>query len=250
MATISSYDPGMFCWMELATGDHKAAQAFYGGLFSWTANEMPMPDGNVYVMLQKDGKDVGALYENKKTPPNWLSYIAVASADETTARAKELGANVIQAPFDVMDVGRMAVLADPEGAVFAIWQRGRHFGAQVARETHSLCWNELETRQRDKAVQFYGSLFGYQTKVSPEYVELHVGETPVGGIMQMHQGMEGVPPHWMAYFCVTSCDDSTAKVQSLGGGVLVPPMDIPNVGRFSVVRDPQGASFALFEPKM
>jgi len=249
MTKVTQHDPGNFSWMELATTDYKAALRFYGELFGWTAQEMPMPEG-VYVMLKKDGYDAAAMYENKKVPPNWLPYVAVANADETAARAKELGANVMQGPFDVMDVGRMAVIADPEGAVFAIWQAGRHYGASVIRETGSLCWNELETRNRDAAVQFYTSLFGWTPKVSPEYVEFHVGGLGIGGAMTMNEQMKDVPPHWMAYFCVDDCDASTAKAQSDGGGVLVPPMDIPNTGRFSVLRDPQGAVFALFQPKM
>jgi len=247
---MATYEPGTPCWIELATSDQKAARHFYGELLGWTAVEYPMPDG-VYVMLQKDGKEVGALYENAKMPPNWLTYFAVASADEAAARAKELGANVMQEPFDVMgDIGRMSVIADPEGAVFAIWQAGQHTGAGLLRQTGALCWSELETRDRDKAVQFYGSLFGFKTKVSPEYIELHVGDTGVGGIMKMSPEMKGVPPHWLSYICITDCDASSAKVQSLGGRLAFGPMDIPNVGRFSVVADPQGAVFALFEPKM
>jgi len=246
---MATHAPGTPCWIELATSDQKAARHFYGELLGWTAVEYPMPEG-VYVMLQKDGKNVGALYENTKTPPNWLTYIAVASADEITARAKELGANVMQGPFDVMDVGRMSVIADPEGAVFAIWEARKSNGAELLREMGALCWSELGTRDRDKALQFYGSLFGYTTKVSPEYIELHVGETAVGGILQMNEEMKGVPPHWLSYLCIADCDASSAKLQSLGGRLMFGPMDIPNVGRFSVVADPQGAVFALFQPKM
>jgi predicted enzyme related to lactoylglutathione lyase len=249
MTTVTKHDPGEFCWIELATSDQKAARRFYGELFGWTAEEMPMPDG-VYVMLSKDDRKVGAMYETSKMPPHWLPYIAVASADETTARAKELGANVMQGAFDVMDAGRMSVVADPEGAVFATWQANKHIGIQVARESGVLCWCELSTRNADAARQFYGSVFGYKTKVSPEYTELHVGEMPVGGILPMHEHMKDVPPHWLSYICVDDCDASAAKAQSLGAGTLVAPMDIEKVGRFSVLRDPQGAVFAVFQPKM
>lgn len=242
---VTKYESGMFCWMELATNDQKASRRFYEGLFGWTQVEFPMPDG-VYVTLQKNGKDAAALYENKQVPPNWLSYIAVDSADETVARAKALGANLINGPFDVMDLGRMAVLADPEGAVFAIWQAKQHIGARVFAEPGAPCWNELETRDRDRAMQFYASLFGYRTEVSDMYIELHVGDRGVGGIMQMGDQMQGVPPHWMPYFWVEDVNAGTQKAESLGGHAIVPPMDIPSVGRFSVIRDPQGATFALF----
>lgn len=242
------YEPGKFCWMELATSDQKAAREFYGKLFGWKPVEFPMGEMGVYVMLQKDGKDAAAMYENKQVPPNWLTYVSVVSADETAEKAKGLGANIVAGPMDVFTFGRMAVIADPEGAVFALWQPKEHMGAQIAGEVGTLCWDELQTRNAAGAVSFYKSLFGWNIKENPEYNEIHLGQEPIGGIFPMPAEMQGVPPHWMPYFLVEDCDATTKTAESSGGMVLVPPRDIPNVGRFSVVRDPQGASFATFKP--
>src|SRR5947209_5885759 len=243
MPIITKWDPGSFCWFELATSDGETAKGFYAGLFGWTANEMPMGEGQPpYVMLQKDGKDAAALYENKQAPPNWLSYISVASVDDAVAKATSLGGKLVSGPMDVFDVGRMAVIGDPEGAVFAVWQAGKHHGAEIAGEANTVCWDELQTRQRDRAKEFYGALFGWTLKESPEYIEIHIGEQPIGGMMTMPKEVPPqVPPHWMPYFAVDDCDATVAKATSSGGGTIVPCMDIPNVGRFAVLRDPQGA---------
>ena len=120
MPVIEKYEPGMFCWIELATNDAAAAKSFYTSVFGWKINDIPIPDGSVYTMLQVDGHDLGALYENKEHPPAWNSYVNTTSVDDAAKKAKDLGANVIAPPFDVMDVGRMAVIADPQGAMFNI----------------------------------------------------------------------------------------------------------------------------------
>ncbi len=109
MPEVTSFEPGAFCWIELATPDEAAAKQFYLPLFGWTNVDSPIPGNGVYVMLQKDGRDVGALYENKSAPPAWLSYVWVTNVDESAEKAKSLGGTVLQPPFDVMGIGRMAV---------------------------------------------------------------------------------------------------------------------------------------------
>jgi predicted enzyme related to lactoylglutathione lyase len=252
MTKFDKHEPGTFCWIELATSDGEAAKRFYCDLLGLTANEMPMGEGQPpYVMLQKEGRDAAALYENKQVPPSWLSYVCVASADDTAAKAKSLGGKALQEPFDVFDFGRMAVFTDPEGAHFAIWQAKKHIGAQVRNEAGTLCWNELQTRQRDRAQEFYTKLFGWTPKASPEYLELHIGENAIGGMMSMPPEVPAqVPAHWMPYFWSDDVDASVQKATAGGGGPIVPPMDIPSVGRFAVLRDPQGATFALFKASM
>src|SRR5262249_41686519 len=134
MPEKKSFTTGEFCWIELAAADWKAAKKFYTSLFGWTTNEMPMGDQPPYVLLQKNGKTGGALYENKNVPPNGLPYVAVAKADEGAKKAKSLGAKLRQEPFDVMDAGRMASIQDPQGVRFAIWQAGRNKGFEVLGE--------------------------------------------------------------------------------------------------------------------
>src|SRR3954463_10960483 len=116
MPVIEKYEPGMFCWIELTTSDAAAAKSFYASVFGWTINDIPIPDGSTYTMLQVGGQTVGALYENKEAPPAWISSVNGANVDESTHRAQESGAKVIAPPMDVMDVGRMAVINDPAGA--------------------------------------------------------------------------------------------------------------------------------------
>ncbi len=248
---ISAYEPGSFCWPELATSDQEGGKKFYTSLFGWSVNEIPIQPGETYTMLQLGGKDVGALYRMRPdqsaqgVPPHWMSYVSVASADQAARRAKELGGKVLAEPFDVFDVGRMAVLQDPQGARFSLWQAKKHIGARVINEPGALCWNELDTTDTAGAAKFYTALFGWITKVGGDYTEFHRGKTPAGGMMRIPKEWGKVPPNWLVYFAVEDCDASAAKAKELRGAAMVPPTDIANVGRFAVLRDPQGAVFAI-----
>jgi predicted enzyme related to lactoylglutathione lyase len=257
MTEVTRHEPGEFCWAELATTDAKGAKDFYTSLFGWTFVDNPMGPEMVYTRLQLGGKDVAALYTQMKDqreqgiPPNWMCYVAVASADETAKKATELGGKVLQPAFDVMDFGRMAVLQGPEGAVFSIWQAGTHTGAQRVNEPGAMCWCELWTRDPDASSRFYQRLFGWTLKGNdPSYLEIQRGGKSIGGIMPMRKGMEGVPPAWGVYFMTADCDATAKKAASLRGGLMMGPQDIENVGRFAVVKDPQGAAFSIFQPKM
>ena len=252
--TQTEHAPGSFCWIELATTDGPAAKKFYGELFGWEAQDSPVGSDMVYTMLKLDGKDVAALYqkgeEMKQVPTHWASYVSVTSADETAAKARSLGGTVIQEPFDVMEHGRMAVITDPTGATFCIWQPKMHKGVGVKGETNSLCWNELLTNDTGKAIDFYTKLFGWNTKTdsgATPYTEITNGEEHIGGIMQIQPQMGPMPPNWGIYIAVSDCDATAQKATSLGGRQYVPPTDIPHVGRFAVLSDPQGAVFNIIK---
>jgi uncharacterized protein len=253
MTEMTKFPPGVFCWTELATSDWKAARKFYGSLFGWTADERSMgPDQPPYVMLQKNGKNVCALYENKKAAPAWLSYVSVASADESAKKAKSLGAKLLQEPFDVMDVGRMASVQDPQGAKFAVWQAKKHKGADIINELGAMCWNELYTPDPEASRKFYTGLFNWKYKISPEYTEANAGDVGTGGMIQIDEEMKGmgIQPHWMPYFAVADVDGDAKKAKSLGVKGVFGPHDIPKVGRFAVLADPFGARFAIIKPQM
>lgn len=250
MPAIDRHEPGAFCWVELATTDPAAALRYYKPLFGWTTNDFPMGDAGVYSIVQKNGRDVGGLaglmpqQREAGVPPNWASYVAVESADESAEKARQLGATVLAGPFDVMDNGRAAYLLDPVGAAVALWQAKSHPGAGVVGDPGTFVWDELQTADGEKARQFYTALFGWTAKVSPEYTEWHQGNAARGGMRET----KDTPPHWLVYFAVEDVDATTKQSESLGGKTVVPPMDIPKVGRFSVLQDPQGAYFALFKP--
>jgi predicted enzyme related to lactoylglutathione lyase len=249
MTEKTNFPPGDFCWTELSTTDTDAAKRFYTKLFGWAIEERPTGEGQPpYVMLLKDGKEAAALYLNPGVHPHWGSYVNVTSADETAQKAKSLGATLLMEPFDVMDVGRMAVIKDPQGAVVNVWQAKRHIGARVINEPGTMCWNELYTPDVDGARKFYSELFGWTMKVSPGYTEAHTaGGAATAGMMETKGHLEGVPPHWMPYFAVENCDESAKTAEAAGASIHVAPMDIEKVGRFSVMGDPQGAGFAIIQ---
>ena len=256
MATITQHAPGTFSWPELATTDQNGAKTFYTSLFGWTFNDNDMGGGEVYTMLQLAGRDLGALYTMRKeeqstgVPTHWNSYVTVESADASAAKAKSLGGTVFAEPFDVMDVGRMAVIQDPTGAVFCLWQPKKHTGAGVLGEVGSLCWTELMTGDLKKAEAFYTGLFGWKTEPMPgpvQYTVFKRGDQSAGGAMQITPEMGPIPPNWTVYFSVADCDAIAAKTTALGGKIIRPPADIPNIGRFAILTDPQGGVFAVIK---
>jgi predicted enzyme related to lactoylglutathione lyase len=251
MAKIESHAPGSFCWAELATSDVAGATKFYSQMFDWTPVELPGP-GSVYVIFQSEGNDAGAVYAAPSgVPAHWGAYFSVANVDESAAKIEPLGGKILAAPFDVMDAGRMASVQDPQGAAFSLWQPKGRVGATHGGPLNQFCWPELTTPDAAGAVTFYTRLFGWKTKPesgfeSAQYVEWVNGLAHIGGLMPM-RGPEwtGVPPHWMLYVSVADCDERAAKARQLGATVAVPPFNIPNVGRVSIITDAQGAFLSL-----
>ncbi|HLM67500.1 MAG TPA: VOC family protein, partial [Longimicrobium sp.] len=254
MPPMTAYAPGTFCWTDLAAHDTRAAERFYTALFGWTArhDRFGPGDDEVYVMLQKDGRDAAALYAMDPTqksqgiPSSWLSYVAVKSAADAAARARGLGAAVLADAFDVMDFGRMALLSDPTGAVLAVWEAGKHIGAGVKHDPGTLTWNALATRQTERAASFYAGLFGWTTTASEgaegPYTLFMDGEAQAGGMLTITPQMGEMPVAWTPYFAVEDTDAAARHAEALGATVLHPPHDLP-VGRGSLLRDPQGAMF-------
>ena len=259
MANVDSYAPGAFCWFELATSDQNAAKQFYSSLFAWNPADMPMGPDEVYTMFRLEGRDTSGAYTLKPqmrqmgVPPHWGIYINVASADETAAKAAAAGGRIVEGPFDIFDVGRMAVIQDPAGAFFNIFQKNRHYGAGINSVPGTFCWADLSTRDVATASKFYEAVFGWHIAPGENdksgYLHIKNGETFIGGVPPAEHMPPGVPPHWMLYFYVTDTAASTEKVKQLGGKVVVPPMQIEHVGTMSIVTDPQGAGFALFTPQ-
>jgi uncharacterized protein len=266
------YIPGVPCWIDTSQPDPDAALAFYSGLFGWEfENVMPEGSEGEYFMGRIRGGDVAAVASTSEGAPErpvWNTYIAVQSADESAERARAAGGAVLTEPFDVLDSGRMAVLADPEGAAFCVWQAKNHQGARVVNEHGSLNFNGLSTRDREAAKTFYGAVFGWQTLELPAGVMWtlpgygdHLEENAPGLHEQMAQmgAPEGfidvvarldpiaktdsdTPAHWSVTFAADDAGAAAAKARELGGKVVSGPLDAP-WSRIVVLEDPQGATF-------
>lgn len=257
MTAITNFPAGTFSWTDLATTDQEAAKTFYGELFGWTATDVPAGEGVTYSMCQNNGLDaagISQLSEDMQAqgiPPLWNSYITVENVEEAAAKAKSLGATLMGEPFDVFDAGRMAVVQDPTGATFMIWQAGQHAGAGAVNVPGTMTWNELITTDKAKAVEFYTSMFGWETHDEDMgdfvYTSLMNKGRANGGMIQMTEEMGEMPSNWGVYFAVEDCGASAEKIKSLGGNVVMGPQDIPNVGRFALVSDPQGAMFTIMQ---
>jgi predicted enzyme related to lactoylglutathione lyase len=260
MGKRERYEPGTFCWVDLATTDPAGAKAFYTELFGWEAEDMPAGEAGTYTMLRLAGDDVGGLYEmeaerrEQGIPPHWFSYVSVESADDAAARAGELGGTAHGDAFDVGEDGRIAVISDPTGAVLGAWEPRTHIGAHRVNDVGCMGWNELQTRDSETASAFYGGLFGWETEPIERdgelvYTTIKNAGSQNGGFMPMTEQHGDAPPFWLPYFTVASCDDAVAKVRELGGEALAGPMDLPDPppSRIAVVSDPQGAAFAIFE---
>ncbi len=257
MPNIEKNPPGAFSWIELASTDQDSAKAFYSSLFGWTINDQSMGPSGTYTMFQIDGRNIGAAYTMQAeeraegAPPHWNLYITVESADEAASKAKQLGATIFAPPFDVMDVGRMAVMADPTGAAFCVWQAKKHRGVEITGVDGTLCWADLSTPDREKAQKFYAGLFGWKIsageKDPSEYLHIQNGEAFIGGIPPTADRDPSMPAHWLPYIQVNDVDTTAAKAQHNGGKVYLAPMSMEGVGRMAVLADPQGAVFAIFK---
>jgi predicted enzyme related to lactoylglutathione lyase len=246
-----SYEPGTFSWVELSTPAGEAAKTFYGGLFGWEFRDDEIPGGGVYTMCFREGDAVGAIVGQDGQPAHWNNYVSVESADETAAMAKQLGATIFENPFDVMEFGRMAVFADPGGAMLCVWEPRSHIGAGRVNDLGCMSWNELQTRDSEAAGDFYRALFGWETESILDngtlvYTTIKNAGSQNGGFMPMSEERGDAPAFWLPYFTVASCDGAVEKVRESGGALFAGPMDLP-AGRVAVLGDPQGAAFAVFE---
>lgn len=256
MSERTGYEPGVPCWIDLGSPDLEASVGFYGALFGWDVPEAENAEQTGgYRLAMLNGKPVAGMMPlmQEGQPVAWSTYVSVADADATAAKVSESGGTMIAEPMDVLDLGRMAVFADPAGAFFGIWQPGTFVGAELVNENGAFTWSELNTRDPDAAKQFYGAVFGWSLEDKEfegmgTYTMIQIGDGAVGGMFDMRGRVpDEVPPNWLTYFTVDDADTTAAKVAELGGGVNMGPVDIPP-GRFAVVHDPHGGVFAVITP--
>jgi uncharacterized protein len=243
--------------MELGTTDQKAAKKFYMDLFGWTVDDAPMGPNEFYSMFKLDGKEAAAAYTLRSdqrahgVPPHWMIYVSTNNVDESARRATELGGTVIAQPFDVMEAGRMAVVQDPTGATFCMWQPKQSSGITTKSTDGAFCWADLNTSDVARASEFYTKLFGWKLEKSENdpsgYLHIKNGEEYIGGIPPAEHRDPNTPPHWLLYFETSNCDASVDKAKQSGAKVYYGPVSMENVGRFAVLADPQGAVFSVFQ---
>jgi predicted enzyme related to lactoylglutathione lyase len=252
VAEFTKHEAGTFSWADLSTTDLDAAVNLYKDLFGWQAEVEDVPGGGVYAMFRKNGKDVAAAApqrdEEKGMPPHWNVYVTVDDAEQSAKQAESLGGTILAPAFDVEDYGRMAVIADPTGAVFCVWEAKKTIGAQLLLEEGALSWFELLTNDTEKAGAFYSELFGYTQEPFGEdgtYTVFKRGEDQIAGMMTAP--MEGIPNYWGLYFTADDVDVVTQKVKAAGGQAMMEPTDMPEVGRIAVLTDGQGAAFGVIK---
>jgi predicted enzyme related to lactoylglutathione lyase len=255
MPERTKYAPGTPSWVDLQTSDQAGAKSFYSALFGWEYEDSPVghdADGNeaVYSMATKNGKHVAALapLPMPGVPPHWNTYVTVADVDATAAQVPGAGGSVMMPPFDVMDAGRMSVIADPTGALLCLWQVTNHIGASLVNEPGTLAWEELMTADIPAATAFYSKIFGWEATPlempGMEYTELKLNGRGIGGAMK--PPMEGMPAMWGIYFAVEDTDKAVEIATANGGTVIQPAVDIPP-GRMAVIADPAGAMFNIIK---
>jgi uncharacterized protein len=248
---------GRFTWHELSSTDIDAALKFYVALLGWGVKEVPMGDMGTYRLLLVGDKQVaGAMAMPPGTPAgvpsHWLTYVGVENVDASAKQAEELGGKLLMPPTTVPDMLRFAVAMDPQGAAFGMLQPIGPSADNPPPETPphpgKFVWDELHTKDQPAAGKFYGALFGWTGKIGEgdpmKYWHWMNAGKDIGGMMTLMQ--PNVPPHWLGYVGVSDVEGLTKKAAELGGKVLMEPMDVPKVGKFSVVQDPTGAVFSLF----
>jgi len=246
MPEKSAYLPGEPTWVDLGTSDIDAASAFYGGLFGWECERGGEEFGG-YSIFRKDGKQVAGVMPlmSPQQPVAWSAYVSTDDADKTTELVQAAGGTVIAPPMDVADIGRMAVYLDSHGAAIGVWQPRLHTGAELVQEEGVMNWIELASRDKATATAFYQAVFGWSAADKGDYTEFQLGGESVAGLLDMPPNVPaGTPNYWMPYFQAEDPETKATQAASLGATVLHPLMEMANVA-FSVVQDPQGATFGL-----
>jgi uncharacterized protein len=250
---VDKFEHGVPGWVDLGTTDLDAGRAFYSALFGWDIPPGPPEAGGYSVAMMRGRATAGFGPSMNPGPPTWSTYVIVDSADEIAKKVANAGGMAFVEPMDVLDAGRMAVFADPCGAVFSVWQPNAMPGAGIVNEPNSYSWSELLTSDADSSKDFYGKVFGWTGKsyegggVGGGYTEWKVGDRSVGGMLPRPPMMPSeVPDYWAVYFSVADVNAAMAKVKDLGGAVHLGPMDV-EPGTFAMVADPQGAVFNVIQ---
>jgi uncharacterized protein len=247
--------PGKFVWFEHLSRDARKAQAFYGEVLGWKARPFPA-DGSGYDMIftgDTDDTMIGgyAAPKRDRQPSHWISYVSVEDVDAAAKAATQNGGRVIEPPSDLPGVGRMARIADPQGAEICVFKNASGDPPDAPTTHGRWLWNELHTSDPTKALSFYEKVLGFSHRsvaMGPDatYHILSKDGVDRGGVTSHLP--PGVPPHWLPYVEVDDADATIARARKLGAAIPVAPSDIPGIGRFGVLEDPTGAVLAVMKP--
>lgn len=253
MTEVSEFQAGLPAWVDLTAPDLDGAAKFYGELLGWDTSEAPDDDDAYggYQLFEKDGNQVAGLMEpqDENQPPSWNVYIAVEDIEATMEKAKEAGGEVIVEPMDVGDQGRIAFFSDPTGAALGLWQANENTGMDVVSQPGAPAWHQVNTREPDKAEEFYKEVFGWESEQldtgGTDYWQFTAGGKNAAGMFRMGDDFpDDVPAHWIVYFAVEDLDAAYEKAKEGGATVRAEPLD-NEAGRMAVFTDPNGAAFAL-----
>jgi predicted enzyme related to lactoylglutathione lyase len=243
---------GKFVWFEHQSDNPGAARAFYEGLLGWKVEDLAM-DAESYAMIRNGADGIGGVRTAPPGAPNtWLSYLSIADVDASTRAAQDAGARILMAPTDFGSVGRAAAIADPGGAPFCLWRGAEGDPPDVDKpQAGSFLWNECYAPDEKKALAFYEKVFGFEhdaMDMGPQgtYYVLKKNGTARAGLMKSPPGMAAT---WLPYVKVADCDATATRAKSLGAMELMPPLDVPDVGRLVIVTDPTAALIAFIQPK-
>lgn len=237
-----------FVWREYMAKDVAGSKKFYGDLFGWTYQEMDMGQGHAYHIIQAGNVGVGGLMAapGPEVPAHWLGYVSVQDVDVKAKAVQAAGGKVLFGPQDIPGYGRFAVIADPQGAVTALF-RSVQGDPSLDPAIGHFCWDTLMTTDLDGAKRFYNQILGWVGKPGfegePDQI-FYNGER-----MEANAALapDGVPAHWATYVMVSDIDASREKGVALGGRVIIERLDIP-YGSFAVLMDPWGAPICVFQP--
>ncbi len=241
----------IWCWNESNSNDPAKASAFYQELFGWSENTMEMGEMGTYRMLNIGERTVaGMMATPEGVPSHWLGYVQVEDVDATAEKIAAAGGNIMMPPFDIPNMGRSAIVTDPQGAAFGLFAgTGDAMSAADAPMAnpveHSVCWVQLMTSDVQGAVKFYQDIFGWSSEPMEDQFVFKVGERMHCSVMANPQ--PETPNHWLTYVMVDEVSDYETKASKLGGTVLVPKSTVPNMGEFSVIADPTGGVYAVWK---
>ncbi len=255
MSAITPEDHGRFVWYDLMTTDQEAAKQFYTNVCHWTT-ALWEESGEPYTMWRAADTEIGGLMDLPEevramgAPPHWTAYVAVTDVDASAQQAAELGGNILHPPTDIPNVGRFAVIQDPQGAVISVFAPSNPLGDDTPPSTGHFSWHELATSDMEAATEFYRAMFGWSAINDHDMGPIGIyriygrGERPLGGMFTKPAEMPG-PPMWLYYISVDDLESTLVAVKALGGAVLYGPHEVPGGDLIAQCTDPQGAMFSL-----